>query len=78
MRHRDRGGTPTRAGTGLLRGGDVPVDEWPEVGVNLIGKRYECAQCAAEVLCTKQGDGSLTCCGEQMRLKVAKPLPASD
>ncbi|MFC0530484.1 hypothetical protein [Phytohabitans kaempferiae] len=46
--------------------------------MNLIGKRYECARCAAEVLCTKQGDGSLNCCGEQMRLKVAKPLPASD
>jgi hypothetical protein len=46
--------------------------------VNLIGKRYECEHCAAEVLCTRPGDGELTCCDTTMRVKTAKPLPASD
>ncbi|GAA2591388.1 hypothetical protein GCM10010399_22410 [Dactylosporangium fulvum] len=46
--------------------------------MNLIGKRYECERCAAEVLCTRQGEGSLACCGAPMRVKAAKPLPASD
>lgn len=43
-----------------------------------LGKRYECKVCAAELLCTKPGDGSLACCGEPMGLKDPKPLPTSD
>lgn len=46
--------------------------------MNLIGKRYECEVCGAEVLCTRPGDGEVTCCRVAMRIKAAKPLPASD
>lgn len=45
---------------------------------NLLGKRYTCASCAAELLCTKPGDGQLACCGHDMAIKEAKPLPTSD
>jgi desulfoferrodoxin-like iron-binding protein len=45
---------------------------------NLLGKRYECSACGAELLCTKPGDGSLVCCGREMAVKLAKPLPTSD
>lgn len=46
--------------------------------MNLIGKRYECEQCGAQVLCTSAGDGELTCCGTPMPVTVAKAMPASD
>jgi hypothetical protein len=42
----------------------------------LLGKRYEAA--GVEVLCTAAGEGTLTCDGQPMTLKTAKPLPASD
>jgi hypothetical protein len=44
-------------------------------GVQL-GKRYEAD--GVELLCTGTGTGTLTCAGEPMVLKAAKPLPASD
>ena len=37
-----------------------------------------CASCGTEVLCTKPGQGGLQCCGKEMGLKQAKPLPSSD
>ena len=47
-----------------------------------LGKRYMCQACATEVLCNKPGTGSgagtLVCCGKEMSLKEAKPLPSSD
>ena len=43
-----------------------------------LGKRYICADCGTEVLCNKPGDGSIECCGKEMGLKEAKPLPSSD
>jgi len=45
---------------------------------NTLGKRYICDACAAEVLCNKAGGGSISCCGNEMKLKEAKPLPSSD
>ena len=42
----------------------------------LLGKRYEAG--GLEVLCTAAGEGTLTCDGEPMTVKSAKPLPASD
>jgi hypothetical protein len=42
----------------------------------LLGKRYEAG--GLELLCTKPGEGTLTCDGEPMPIKSAKPLPASD
>jgi hypothetical protein len=43
-----------------------------------LGRRYMCDVCGTEVLCTKPGSGGLQCCGKEMGLKQAKPLPSSD
>ena len=43
-----------------------------------LGRRYLCEVCGTEVLCTKPGPGDLQCCGKEMGLKQAKPLPSSD
>jgi hypothetical protein len=45
---------------------------------NLLGKRFECETCGTETLCTKAGSGSVQCCGKEMVLKEAKPLPSAD
>jgi hypothetical protein len=47
-------------------------------GGTLLGKRYVDTDETLEVLCTKPGDGSLSIGDEPMRVKEAKPLPASD
>jgi hypothetical protein len=44
----------------------------------LIGKRYIDGTESVELLCTSSGAGALTCDGEPMTIKAAKPLPASD
>ena len=44
----------------------------------LIGKRYVDASGTVELLCTSSGAGRLSCDGEPMSIKDAKPLPASD
>jgi len=44
----------------------------------LLGKRYRCETCGAEVLITKGGDGALWCHGTAMAMAQAKPLPSSD
>ncbi|MBI3967540.1 MAG: hypothetical protein HY329_18035 [Chloroflexi bacterium] len=43
-----------------------------------LGKRFVCNTCGTEVLCTKAGEGSLTCCEAAMELKQPKPLPSAD
>jgi hypothetical protein len=43
-----------------------------------IGKRYVNAAGTIELLCVKQGQGSLSIGGEALKIKDAKPLPASD
>lgn len=45
---------------------------------NELGKRYACAACGTEVLCTKAGAGEATCCGQPMEAKQPKPLPSAD
>ena len=45
---------------------------------NNLGKRYTCAECGAQVLVTKPGDGSLECHDQVMELMQPKPLPSSD
>ncbi|MBI2320813.1 MAG: hypothetical protein HYU88_01620 [Chloroflexi bacterium] len=45
---------------------------------NDLGKRYACAACGTEVLCTKPGVGEATCCGQLMEAKQPKPLPSAD
>ncbi|MDB5583555.1 MAG: hypothetical protein JWR80_8731 [Bradyrhizobium sp.] len=44
----------------------------------LMGKRYVNADEALEVLCVKQGEGSLYLDGEKLGPKQAKALPTSD
>ena len=43
-----------------------------------LGKRYECPECGAEILCTKASDGAPECCGKEMPIKGARELPSSD
>ena len=45
---------------------------------NLLGKRFKCSVCNTEVLCVKAGDGTISCCGKDMVLQEARPLPSSD
>jgi desulfoferrodoxin-like iron-binding protein len=45
---------------------------------NLLGKRYTCATCGAQVLVTKPGAGEVTCHAQPMEQQQAKPLPSSD
>ena len=46
---------------------------------NQTGKRYVCATCGSEMLVTKAGAGTLTCCGEEMQIRgaTAAPKPAA-
>lgn len=43
-----------------------------------LGKRYRCKICGTEALCTKAGDGDLTCDGEPMQVQEPRPIPSSD
>jgi hypothetical protein len=64
----------------------VPLDDASAQGAidpaeaegTLLGKRYADEDSGLELLCTKPGQGSLTCEGTRLPLKGAKPLPSSD
>jgi hypothetical protein len=43
-----------------------------------IGKRYVNEAGTVELLCVKPGQGSLSIAGQALKIKDAKPLPASD
>jgi hypothetical protein len=43
-----------------------------------LGKRYRCEKCGTEALCTKAGDGELTCHDQEMQVQEAKAIPSSD
>jgi hypothetical protein len=47
-------------------------------GGTQLGKRYADEEVGLELLCTKAGEGTLELDGTPLRLKTAKPLPASD
>ncbi len=36
---------------------------------NQIGKIYVCGQCGAQVIVTKGGGGTISCCGTEMQQK---------
>jgi desulfoferrodoxin-like iron-binding protein len=36
---------------------------------NQVGKRYRCTKCGAEMIVTKGGEGTITCCGQPMEQK---------
>ncbi len=46
--------------------------------MNQLGKRYRCEVCGTEVLCTKVGEGTVTCCKKEMTPQEPRPLPSSD
>jgi len=43
-----------------------------------LGKRYRCEDCGTMILCTKAGEGVLTCCDKEMQVQDPKPLPSAD
>jgi hypothetical protein len=47
-------------------------------GSVVLGKRYTCETCGAEVLVTKSGDAELLCHGAVMLVAQPKTLPSSD
>ena len=47
-------------------------------GPVVLGKRYTCEQCGAELLITKGGDSELSCHGTTMVIAQPKTLPSSD
>jgi desulfoferrodoxin-like iron-binding protein len=49
-----------------------------EAIMSQLGKRYKCEVCGNEVLCTKAGEGTFECCGQEMKVQEPKPLPSSD
>ena len=59
--------SPSEAGLELRPGGSV-----------VLGKRYTCAICDAELLVTKGGDVDLVCHGTVMTVAQPKTLPSSD
>lgn len=77
-----------RAGTGTVECGgaamgdskpDAPGTPFPDFAAGtLIGKRYVDDAGTFELLCVKAGNGSLAVDGVALRIKDAKPLPASD
>jgi hypothetical protein len=64
-----------------------PLDAAPQTGGapspdaaggTQLGKRYVNDAGDLELLCTKPGQGSLSCDGKALAIKGAKPLPSSD
>ena len=49
-----------------------------ETSSNELGKRYECATCGTELMCTKRSEGRFQCHGAPMQMKAVNPLPSSD
>ncbi|MCE5263938.1 MAG: desulforedoxin [Deltaproteobacteria bacterium] len=43
-----------------------------------LGKRYRCKECGTEILCTKAGEGTPSCCGKDMKVQEPRVVPSSD
>lgn len=78
-----------KAGTKLLDSGSgveaIVVKPPSEPGLEIaagessvLGKRYTCGRCNAEVLVTRGGDAGLRCHSAAMVLAQPKTLPSSD
>jgi hypothetical protein len=70
------GGVPPVSSAAERSGGGSIVEG--HGGGAMMGKRYVDDAETIELLCTKPGDGVPALGGEVLRLKEAKPLPASD
>ena len=42
---------------------------------NQLGKRYACPTCGSSVLCTKSGEGEISCCDATMELQEPAKAP---
>ena len=45
---------------------------------NQLGKRLYCKTCGIELLCTKAGEGTVSCCKAPLELKKPVALPTAD
>ncbi len=45
---------------------------------NQLGKRYQCTNCGAMVLCMKASDSQVHCCDLPMEAVQPRQLPSSD
>ena len=70
------GGRPVVPATDSSTRGGPP--EPPFDTGTLLGKRYVTGDQGVELLCTKQGTGTLSVGDEPLDVKGAKPLPSSD
>jgi desulfoferrodoxin-like iron-binding protein len=61
-----------RAGAGM----SLSVD--PSGPAAVLGKRYQCAECGAEVLVSSAGAGTLLCHGAPMKMAGPRQLPSAD
>ena len=52
--------------------------DWKSGGSVVLGKRYTCESCGAELLITKGGAAELVCHGAPMVIAQPKTLPSSD
>ncbi len=43
-----------------------------------LGKRYVCATCGTEILCTRTGTGEIVCDGAPMTVMAPKLIPQTD
>lgn len=70
----------TCGGAAMLPTREAPASE-PDPAFSdgiVTGKRYQSADGAVELLCSKQGIGTLAIDGIALAIKTAKPLPSSD
>lgn len=71
------GGHPMVATAGDTPGG-AEIPGGPSAARTLLGKRYRAVTGTLEVLCIRQGVGTLQLDGMPLQLVTPKPLPASD
>ena len=62
----------------MLRSGFDTKIKGASIMANQLGKRFECRVCGTEILCTKAGEGAVTCCNQPMELKKPAALPTAD
>jgi ribosomal protein L37AE/L43A len=45
---------------------------------NEVRKRYVCSACNTEMLVTRGGEGTLSCCGQPMQIRGAAAAPKTE
>ena len=62
----------------VIRKASAPGPYLRPGGEAVLGKRYRCGSCAAEVLVSKGGSAEAVCHDALMAMAAPKPLPSSD